>query len=333
MSHQDSPVGGTAGPATVPAATGHPADDSADRRAAGAVVAHHAQLSAALGALAERVVEAAERADVRDVFRARAELVSWLHAELLPHATAEEAVLYPAAAELTPGALLVDGMVDEHRTIVALVDELASSATPVRAAAAARALTALFGTHLTKENELILPLLLSSGAAGLAELLEGMHDLLGGGEAAGCGCGHDGPGEDGHGHDGHGHDGHGHKAAAAGQVGAGAAEPGGERGGGCGGACGCGGDAPGGAAAEAPVLSIDPRLDVREIPHDRRHATVLAALDSVPAGGALVLVAPHAPRPLLAEIEARHPGRFELDWLQEGPTVWQLRLQRAAALV
>ncbi|MFG2053202.1 DUF2249 domain-containing protein [Micromonospora sp. NPDC048930] len=97
--------------------------------------------------------------------------------------------------------------------------------------------------------------------------------------------------------------------------------------GGCGGTCGCGGDrAP--ADAPAPLLSIDPRLDVRLLPHDRRHATVLAALDALPVGGALVLVAPHAPRPLLAEIEVRYRGGMLAEWLQDGPDTWQVRLSR-----
>jgi uncharacterized protein (DUF2249 family) len=81
-----------------------------------------------------------------------------------------------------------------------------------------------------------------------------------------------------------------------------------------------------------PVLSIDPRLDVRQLPHDRRHATVLAALDAMPVGGALVLVAPHAPRPLLAEIEARYRGGMLAEWLQDGPDTWQVRLSRQPAV-
>ena len=102
-----------------------------------------------------------------------------------------------------------------------------------------------------------------------------------------------------------------------------------------GGSCGCGGGGGGGcggdaASAPAAVLSIDPRLDVRDIPHERRHATVLDTVDVIPAGGALVLVAPHAPRPLLAEIDTRYPGGFTTEWLQSGPEVWQVRLRRTA---
>src|SRR5690349_18726704 len=40
--------------------------------------------------------------------RERQTLLEWLRAELLPHATAEEAALYPAAADRPGGRLLLD---------------------------------------------------------------------------------------------------------------------------------------------------------------------------------------------------------------------------------
>jgi hypothetical protein len=116
---------------------------------------------------------------------------------VLPHAAAKEATLYPAAAAQPGGGPLVDGMLDEHRALVALVDELAAATSPVRAVGAARALGALFSTHLAKENDLVLPLLVTAPEVRLADLLAGMHELLGaedGGEnadetAGTCGCG------------------------------------------------------------------------------------------------------------------------------------------------
>ncbi|MFI2433547.1 DUF2249 domain-containing protein [Streptomyces sp. NPDC018693] len=85
---------------------------------------------------------------------------------------------------------------------------------------------------------------------------------------------------------------------------------------GCGGACGCGG------ADDTAV----PELDVREVPHALRHATVFGALEAVPTGSAMVLVAPHDPLPLLAQIEDRSPGAFAVEYLQRGPETWRLRL-------
>ncbi len=96
-------------------------------------------------------------------------------------------------------------------------------------------------------------------------------------------------------------------------------------------------EAPGAAAAqseahacscgehEAPGL---PELDVRSVPHAIRHATVFGALDGIGAGGGLDLVAPHDPLPLLAQIEARAPGAFEVSYLERGPEAWRLRFLR-----
>lgn len=256
-------------------------DPAADRRAAQAVVRHHAELAATLDAHTGRLLADADLGDGPETLRHRDELVRWLHDELLPHAKAEETTLYRAAAARDRGALLVDGMLREHEGILGLVAELEKATRPTAAAAAARALAALFAVHLAKENELVVPLLADADDVSLAGLLTGMHDLIGVEES----------------------------------------------GGGCGGDCGCGGDAPA-AGGEAAVLSIDPRLDVRDIPHAQRHARVLAALDGLPVDGALVLVAPHAPRPLLAEIDRRYGAGIAAQWLQDGPDVWQIRLQR-----
>ncbi|HSO64907.1 MAG TPA: DUF2249 domain-containing protein [Ornithinibacter sp.] len=80
--------------------------------------------------------------------------------------------------------------------------------------------------------------------------------------------------------------------------------------------CGCGE-----ADTDAPVL------DVRTIPHAIRHATVFGAWSAIPAGGSLVIVAPHDPKPLLAQLADRGP--LSVTYLAEGPDAWRLQLTRA----
>jgi uncharacterized protein (DUF2249 family) len=72
-----------------------------------------------------------------------------------------------------------------------------------------------------------------------------------------------------------------------------------------------------------------PVLDARGIPHPIRHATIFGALDSVAPGRGLVLVAPHDPVPLLAQIEQRSPGEFVIEYLERGPGSWRLSMVRA----
>jgi len=90
---------------------------------------------------------------------------------------------------------------------------------------------------------------------------------------------------------------------------------------GCDGGCSCG-------EQDAPA---DVELDARGVPHAIRHATIFGALDSLAAGTALVLVAPHDPLPLLAQLEQRSPGAFEVGYLERGPEAWRIRFLRRAA--
>ena len=90
--------------------------------------------------------------------------------------------------------------------------------------------------------------------------------------------------------------------------------------GGCGGVCGCGGQDPDG---------VLPELDARAVPHAIRHATIFGALNSIGSGSGMVLVAPHDPLPLLAQLEERSPGLFGVDYLERGPETWRLRFIRA----
>lgn len=71
-----------------------------------------------------------------------------------------------------------------------------------------------------------------------------------------------------------------------------------------------------------------PQLDVRDIPHAIRHATVFGALSAITVGGALDLVAPHDPKPLLAQIAEREQGAIDVEYLVPGPEAWTLRLTR-----
>jgi uncharacterized protein (DUF2249 family) len=261
------------------------ASSEADARAAEAVEAHHAQMSGAL-TLKVQAVATATRAG-SDATAARDDLVEWARDELVPHALAEEKTLYAEAGRRPEARLLVEAMLAEHQVIVGLVDELATAADPVAAALAGRALQAVFEVHLAKENDQVLPVLVAAPDVSVADLLGGMHELLGGHA-------------DEHGHA-HGHA-HGHETGA---------DAGGHD-------CTCG-------EHDDEV----PELDARVIPHAIRHATIFGALDAVAPGRGLVLIAPHDPLPLLAQIEARYSGAFGFEYLERGPEAWRLLLQRA----
>ncbi|MBI9000190.1 DUF2249 domain-containing protein [Corynebacterium sp. CCM 9185] len=84
------------------------------------------------------------------------------------------------------------------------------------------------------------------------------------------------------------------------------------------GTCGCG-------EHEVPV----PELDAAAIPHAIRHGAIHGALGVLPIGGALILVAPHNPIPLINEIAAREES-FDMKFVQQGPEEWRIKFTRMA---
>lgn len=74
--------------------------------------------------------------------------------------------------------------------------------------------------------------------------------------------------------------------------------------------------------------SEGPELDARQIPHRIRHAAVLGVVGSLGLGQSFVLVAPHDPLPLLAQIRKQTDDQIEVSYLQRGPEAWRLQLTR-----
>jgi uncharacterized protein (DUF2249 family) len=87
---------------------------------------------------------------------------------------------------------------------------------------------------------------------------------------------------------------------------------------GCGGHCTCG-----------EQQDSAPELDARLIPPAVRHAAIFGALGAVRPGSSMVLIAPHAPVPLLEQLEAAEPGVWTTAMSQSGPEEWRVHLTRA----
>lgn len=260
------------------------ASTAADSAAAVAIEQHHAEMLGTLTQHVDALVGAADGSDAARVWTARDELVRWCEHELVPHALGEEQALYPPALEMEAGRLLVTAMIAEHAVIRGLVAEIAAAREPVRAAGAATALRVLFDSHMTKENEYLVPLLAAASTVSLGDLLDAMHEAVSTDHGDGQHV-HESAPPPAHGH----------------------------------GGCNCG-----------EVDEAMPELDARLVPHAIRHATIFGALDAVAPGRGMVLVAPHDPLPLLAQIEERAPGVYEVSYLERGPEAWRLQFVRSA---
>ena len=72
-------------------------------------------------------------------------------------------------------------------------------------------------------------------------------------------------------------------------------------------------------------------IDVRHIIPRERHPLIFSTFDALAAGEALLLVNDHDPKPLFYQFNAEYPGIFEWTYEQQGPDVWQVRIDRLVA--
>ena len=69
-------------------------------------------------------------------------------------------------------------------------------------------------------------------------------------------------------------------------------------------------------------------LDVRPIAPRAKHPSIFGMFDSLAPGEAMILINDHDPKPLRYQLIAEHPNTFEWTYLEEGPMVWRVRIDR-----
>jgi len=308
-----------------------------------AMLAHHRSLE---DQVARRVATLRVAVDRNNPYEpAVAELVAFLAEEVLPHATAEEHSIYQAAGGFPDLVGTVAEMIAEHRQLVASVEALATSPSPTDAVQLAASIGTLFTAHVAKENELLLPPLQADDTVSLSELLIQMHGLTEAAQAEPSTVGDaSAPDTD---------------ATLLGLLieaasllgGAGQGDP----------ACRLVAQAWAALRVPRPDLAVrvtaalhrlvrsvtsepiafstrattdesaDDILDVRDLAPAQRHGSIFAAYDALGAGTGFVLVNDHDPKPLRYQFEAEHAGEHTWEALEEGPTVWRIRIGRVGA--
>lgn len=73
-------------------------------------------------------------------------------------------------------------------------------------------------------------------------------------------------------------------------------------------------------------------LDVRAIAPAQRHGQIFEMFAALSAGAAFELVNDHDPKPLYYQLAAEHAGEFDWAYLQQGPTIWRVRIGRTGQL-
>lgn len=316
-----------------------------DAEAFEAMLAHHRDLEDQMALRVAALRAAVDRCDPHEA--AVADLVAFAAGEVLPHAIAEEHSVYQAAGGLPDLAGTVAEMITEHRQLAASVEALATSQSPADAAELAASIGTLFAAHVAKENDLLLPPLQANDTVSLSELLGQMHRLT---EAAQTEASTvddaSAPDTD---------------AVILGllvESGNLLADAGlGDR------ACRLVAQAWAALRVPRPDLAVrataalhrlvrsvtaepiafstrsnagrsdgDDTLDVRELAPAQRHESIFAAYDALAGGAGFVLVNDHDPKPLRYQFEAEHAGEHTWESLEEGPTVWRVRIGRPGAV-
>ena len=315
-----------------------------DHEAFEAIKAHHRQLG---DAVAQRVAALTDGfAGGRGYELARAELVTFLVDEVLPHAAAEELTIYPEAAKRAELTATVVAMVAEHRELASLVETIAGAPTGEDAVAASRLLATLFASHVATENEVLLPPLVADESVVMAGLLGQMQRLTQPSPEAAVDAATSRAD---------------HEAVVVTQLlkAATALARAGQGDDACTIVAGTWaalrvprpdlaevvnrsmhrlvrlvsqepvaiGAKPGAAGAVSPT-DADQVLDVRAMAPAQRHHTIFATYEALRAGESFVLVNDHDPKPLQYQFEAEHAGAFTWDYLERGPRVWQVRIGR-----
>jgi uncharacterized protein (DUF2249 family) len=71
-------------------------------------------------------------------------------------------------------------------------------------------------------------------------------------------------------------------------------------------------------------------LDVRPIPPREKHPAIFDTFNELEIGESFVLVNDHDPKPLRYQFEYEHTDQFDWQYLEQGPTVWAVRISRTA---
>ncbi|HLN61476.1 MAG TPA: DUF2249 domain-containing protein [Symbiobacteriaceae bacterium] len=69
-------------------------------------------------------------------------------------------------------------------------------------------------------------------------------------------------------------------------------------------------------------------VDVRPIPPFQKHPTIFGAFNGLASGESMILVNDHDPKPLYYQFAAELAGKFEWNYLEQGPQVWRVQIKK-----
>lgn len=71
------------------------------------------------------------------------------------------------------------------------------------------------------------------------------------------------------------------------------------------------------------------QVDVRPMPPYQRHATIFKTFEDLASGQVMMLINDHDPKPLYYQFAAEMPGKFEWNYVEQGPATWRVEIKKA----
>ena len=71
-------------------------------------------------------------------------------------------------------------------------------------------------------------------------------------------------------------------------------------------------------------------LDIRPVTPREKHPTIFRTFDGLDVGSTLLLINDHDPKPLYYQFNFERPGKFEWEYIEEGPVTWKVHIKRTA---
>lgn len=307
------------------------------------ILDHHRQLCDRVNELVDDLAVAVTNARGYEI--ERAQLVSYMIDEVLPHAKAEEATIYAEAAKVPSLSTTVEAMIEEHLNLALGIERLARTTNGPDAQRYATSLADLFASHVTAENEVLLPPLVADTTLTLERILTTMHRLTQ--NEPDSSSRENVAARD-------------HEAVLLTNLLEAATLL--ARGGSVDEACSLVANTwavlrvPRAdlavvatrslhrlvrMAKQEPVIlrtrddsdqdNIEVVLDVRSMPPSERHEKIFTTYENLEQGTTFLLVNDHDPKPLRYQFEAEHADQFTWDYLEVGPRVWRVRIGRPDA--
>lgn len=69
-------------------------------------------------------------------------------------------------------------------------------------------------------------------------------------------------------------------------------------------------------------------IEAQSIPGPERHNTIFKMFDELETGESIIISNNHDPKNLLIQFDEKRPKQFSSEYLENGPTTWQLKLTK-----